>query len=58
MFPDVFIPLTEYIVNHLIPGLQTNLSIKAQHLLQTASTFYQAIAGMELTGMVGDAFVM
>lgn len=44
------LPLVVYIVNHLIFVLQTNLDIKAQHHLQTASIFYQDIAGMELTG--------
>lgn len=47
-----FLPLIEYIVNHLTFCLQTNLDIKAQHLLQTVSIFYQATAGMELTGTV------
>ncbi len=45
------LPLAVYIiVNHLIFVLQTNLDIKAQHPLQTASILHQVIAGMELTG--------
>lgn len=39
-------------VNTLILFLQTNLDTKAHSHLPTASIFYQAIAGMELTGAV------
>jgi len=39
-------------VNHLSLVLQSNLDITALPPLQTASIFYRAIAGMELTGTV------
>lgn len=40
-------------VNCLTFGLQRNRDIKVPHLLQTASIFYQATAGMESTGTEG-----